>query len=56
MGQRHRVAVDLVRHHAPYVRDFRKSTGELTDPLSELIAAAPAEWPQRAAPAVEGLT
>jgi hypothetical protein len=47
------VAADLVRHSVPYVRDFRRSTRELTDLLSETIAAAPAECPQCAAPATE---
>jgi hypothetical protein len=50
------LAVDPVRHDMPYVRDFRKSTHELTDLLSETIAAAPVECPQCAAPAVERLT
>jgi hypothetical protein len=43
-------AVDLVRHDMPYLRDFRKSAHEL---LSEIIAAAPADCSQFAAPAVE---
>ena len=47
------LAVDLVRHHMPYVRDFRGGTHELTDLLSETIAAAPVECPQCAAPAIE---
>jgi hypothetical protein len=43
------LAVDLVRHDRPYVRDFRKSAHELTDLLSETIAAVPVECPQCAA-------
>jgi hypothetical protein len=50
------LAVDLVRHDMPYVRDFRKSTHELTDLLSETVAAAPVECPRCAAPAVEHST
>jgi hypothetical protein len=50
------LAADLERHDVPYVRDFRKSTHELTELLRETIAAAPVECPQCAAPAVERLT
>jgi hypothetical protein len=50
------LAADLVRHDMPYVRDFRKSTHELTELLRETIATAPVECPQCAAPAVERLT
>jgi hypothetical protein len=50
------LAVDLVRHDLPYVRDFRKSIHALTDLLSETIAAAPVECSQCAARAVERLT
>lgn len=37
------LAADLVRHDMPHVRDFRKTTHELTYLLSETIAAAPVE-------------
>ena len=47
------LAEDLVRHDMPYVRDFRKSTHELTDLLSETIAAAPVECPLCAASVIE---
>lgn len=50
------LAVDLVRHDRQYVRDFSKSTHELTDLLSETIAAVPAECPQCAAAVIEGPT
>ena len=50
------LAMDLVRHDMAYVRDFRRSTHELTELLRETIAAAPVECPQCAAPAVERLT
>jgi hypothetical protein len=50
------LAVDLVRHDMPYVRDFRKSTQELTDLLRETIAAAPIECPQCAASVIERAT
>jgi hypothetical protein len=61
MDQRQSVAVaialqTLVRYDTPYVRDFPKSTHELTELLRETIAAAPVERPQCAAPVVERLT
>jgi len=40
------LAVELVRQHTPYVDDFRDNTHELTDLLSETIAAAPENCPQ----------
>jgi hypothetical protein len=43
------LAADLVRHDKQYVRDFRRSTHELTDLLRETIAAAPVECPECAA-------
>jgi len=43
------LAADLVRHDKPYVRDFRRSSHELTDLLRETIAAAPVECPECAA-------
>ena len=47
------LAEDLVRHDMPYVRDFRKSTHELTELLGETIAAAPVECPLCAASVIE---
>ena len=47
------LAEDLVRHDIPYVRGFRESTHELTDLLSETIAAAPVECPLCAASVIE---
>ncbi|MDB6083375.1 MAG: hypothetical protein JWN43_1256 [Gammaproteobacteria bacterium] len=40
------LAVELMRQHTPYVEDFRNNTHELTDLLSETIAAAPEYCPQ----------
>jgi hypothetical protein len=40
------LAVELVRQHTPYVEDFRNNAHELTDLLSETIAAAPEYCPQ----------
>jgi hypothetical protein len=45
------LALELVRQHTPYVADFRDNTHELTDLLSETIAAAPEYCPLCAAPA-----
>ena len=53
LGSAFALAEDLVRHDRPYVRDFRKSTHELTDLLSETIAAAPVECPLCAASVIE---
>jgi hypothetical protein len=53
LGSAFALAEDLVRHDRPYVRDFRKSTHELTDLLRETIAAAPVECPLCAAPVIE---
>jgi hypothetical protein len=53
LGSAFALAEDLVRHDMPYVRDFRKSTHELTDLLSETIAAAPVECPLCAASVIE---
>lgn len=40
------LAVELVREHRPYVRDFHDDAHELTDLLSETISAAPARCPR----------
>jgi hypothetical protein len=53
LGSAFALAEDLVRHDIPYVRDFRKSTHELTELLRETIAAMPVECPQCAASVIE---
>jgi len=53
LGSAFALAEDLVRHDMPYVRDFRKSTHELTELLRETIAAAPVECPLCAASVIE---
>jgi hypothetical protein len=47
------LALELVRQHTPYVADFRDNTHELTDLLSETIAAAPEYCPLCVAPTEE---
>jgi hypothetical protein len=39
------LAVDLVRQHMPYVRDFNDDPHALTDLLSDIIGAAPNRCP-----------
>jgi hypothetical protein len=53
LGSAFALAEDLVRHDMPYVRDFRKSTHELTELLRETIAAVPVECPLCAAAVIE---
>jgi len=59
MDQKQSVAVTIalqMRHDKPYVREFRKSTYELTDLLRETLAAAPVECPECAASVIERAT
>jgi fermentation-respiration switch protein FrsA (DUF1100 family) len=44
------LAVELVRQHAAYVHEFHNGSHELTDLLSETIAASPCACPECGAP------
>ena len=46
------LAIELVRKRQPYVEDFRNDEHELTDLLSQTLAASPACCPQCESPVV----